>query len=226
MEATPPPRSDARARHDLAETAWWLKGLLIAFALAGLASLVSNSIQLAFFLRGSWTPQQAEANDARQDLVSVIAICLYLVTVIAFARWVLLANRHVRTLGAEGLTQTPWKATGFFFVPVVNLFLPYRGMRELWQASHHPSGWKESPVPVLLPVWWGFWLVTNLFGRIGKLLNDKMDDLPSGILATQVQLVQNTLMVVLGVLACIVVTRITAAQLRSVGLASAASASE
>lgn len=221
MEATPPPLSAARARHDLAETTWWLKGLLIAFAVAGLASLVSNSMQLALFLRGSWTPQQGEANDARQDLVNVIGICVYLVTVIAFARWVLLANRHVRTLGAEGLTQTPWKATGFFFVPVVNLFLPYRGMRELWQASHHPSGWKEGQVPVLLPVWWGFWLVTNLFGRIGKFMNDQMDDLPSGILATQVQLVQNTLMIILGVLACLVVTRITAAQLRPAGQAEA-----
>ncbi|MEN9653668.1 MAG: hypothetical protein RL303_1388, partial [Verrucomicrobiota bacterium] len=77
MEATPPPLSDARARHDLVETTWWLKVLLVAFAVAGLASLVSNSMQLALFSRGSWTPQQGDANDARQDLVNIIAICLY-----------------------------------------------------------------------------------------------------------------------------------------------------
>ena len=213
MVVTPPPLSDARSRHDLVETAWWLRVLLILFTLSGLVSLISNSMQLELFLRQEWTAQEVESNDARQDLVGFFVVGIYVVTVFAFARWVLLANRHVRMLGAEGLAQTPGKAVLFFFVPVVNLFLPYRGMRELWRASHRPSAWKDVPAPAWLPVWWGFWLATNLFGRIAKVLGDRVNDLPSGILSTKVSIFQNLLLVVLGVLAWLVVARITAAQL-------------
>lgn len=215
MQEMPPSLPPDRSRQELVETAWWLRLLLLVFAAAGVASLISSSMQLELFFRPEWTPEQGDANDARQAVVGYVTIGIYILSVIAFARWVLLANRHARSLGAEGLAQTPGKAVLFFFVPFANLVLPYRGMRQLWQASHHPTAWQESPVPTLLPVWWGFWLAANVFGRIAKILGDAVHDLPSGILSTQVSIFQDVLTIVLGVLAWRVVSSITAAQLRA-----------
>jgi len=113
----------------------------------------------------------------------------------------------------KGLTQTPGKALLFYFVPFVNLVLPYRGMRELWQASHSPSGWREQPVPALVPVWWTFWLVTNVFGRFTKVMSERADDQPSLILATQLLTLQAALVIAVSLLAHAVVRRVTDAQL-------------
>ena len=209
MEPTP----EDRSRRKFAEAARLLKALLILHAVVSAVFLVSHAMQWELIARPAWTTEELEANDERQELLSVVTIGTFLLTAAFFARWILLANRHVRAIGAEGLTQTPGKALLFYFVPFVNLVLPYRGMRELWQASHSPSGWREQPVPALVPTWWTFWLVTNVFGRLTKAMSERADDQPSLILATQLLTLQAALVIAVSLLAHAVVRRVTDAQL-------------
>lgn len=146
MEPTP----DDRSRRKFAEAARLLKALLILHAVVSAVFLVSHAMQWELIARPAWTTEELEANDERQELLSVVTIGTFLLTAAFFARWILLANRHVRAIGAEGLTQTPGKALLFYFVPFVNLVLPYRGMRELGRpVTARPDGGSN-----LCPPWY------------------------------------------------------------------------
>ena len=91
----------------------------------------------------------------------------FLVFAIAsFCFWVYRANRDARELGASRMSFSPAWAVAVGFVPVVNLIGPYRAVKEIYQASSRTDPavsanhavWRAEPVPIVLPMWWGFWI--------------------------------------------------------------------
>lgn len=98
------PTCDDRPRRSFAEAARLLKAFLILHAVVSGLLLVSNAMQWELISRPAWTTEELEGNDERQQLLSFVAIGTFLLAAAFFARWILLANRHVRALGAEGPT--------------------------------------------------------------------------------------------------------------------------
>ena len=76
--------------------------------------------------------------------------------------WVHRAATRVRESGATGLSFSPGWAVGWFFVPVLGLWKPYCGLREIWKASARPGDWQSMSVPRILPAWWWLWLLSNV----------------------------------------------------------------
>ena len=70
---------------------------------------------------------------------------------------------------------------GWYFVPVANLWMPYRAMKEIWRASVSPANWQKQALSMLVPGWWllgiagssiaGF--VTWGMQRGGQLLDER-----------------------------------------------------
>ena len=80
----------------------------------------------------------------------VAAVALFLV-------WIHRAASNVHERGRSGMTVSPFGAVGWFFVPVANLFMPYRAMSGLARAS---SARGAEPLWVLL--WWVPLVASNL----------------------------------------------------------------
>lgn len=102
-------------------------------------------------------------------LMSLAFMVVYLVTAIIYCVWLHGANRNARALGAMGLSFTPGWSVGWFFVPIANLWKPYQGVKELYQASDPDAdygSWLASPVPGTLPAWWGLWIVGNILSQV------------------------------------------------------------
>lgn len=74
--------------------------------------------------------------------------------------WTYRVDRNAHQF-AEGLTVQPAWAVGWYFIPVAGLWMPFRALREAWQASVDSGEWKTVPVPTMLPLWWALWLVTT-----------------------------------------------------------------
>lgn len=116
-----------------------------------------------------------EANDSRQALIKNGHILVYAVTVVFFLLWIHRAYRNLPALGAAGLKFSPRWAVGGFFVPFLNLVRPFQVMGEIWQASsaaadpRSDTDWKDVPIPVLLRVWWGSWLLGNFLSQTATL---------------------------------------------------------
>lgn len=95
----------------------------------------------------------------------LLQILLYLATVVVFLMWLYRAYGNLPVFGnpVSSLSYSPGWAVGSFFVPFVNLVVPYRAVRELWQKSERfgITLSSQSP-PAFFPLWWGFWIVANV----------------------------------------------------------------
>lgn len=60
----------------------------------------------------------------------------FMLVALPVAPWIYRAHANLRDDGAPGLNYSPGWALGSFLVPVLNLFVPMKAMRELWNRSH------------------------------------------------------------------------------------------
>ena len=80
------------------------------------------------------------------------------ITAILVLTWVHRANYNARQLGAVELEFTPLWAVGSYLVPVVWFWMPFRAMKEIWQASSSPLQWRREPGSGLVDWWWALWI--------------------------------------------------------------------
>jgi len=150
-----------------------VKVLLIAGAVVNAVMLVAEVMEILF-------PSLAEVET--EDNVGAIlfafaslglalfSIVIFLVTVVFFSIWLYRSYENLRSFGhwVRNLQYSSGWAVGSFFVPFVNLVVPYRAVRELWQNSVAVEETRLGlgPVPSWFPLWWFFWLTSNFAGRI------------------------------------------------------------
>ena len=102
--------------------------------------------------------------------LAVVEIVVYIATVVFFLMWVYRDRENLTAFGVEKrqLQYSSGWAVGSFFVPFVNLVVPYRAMKELWQKSvpNSSSMFSELSPPGFFPLWWAAWLLSNFVDRI------------------------------------------------------------
>lgn len=95
-----------------------------------------------------------------------LAQLAYLPSIIAVMVWVYMAHANLHRAGLGGLNYSPAWATFSFLVPIANLFVPFRAMRELANRSAgEPEELAAADVDEVFS-WWGCWigsLVVGLF---------------------------------------------------------------
>lgn len=91
-----------------------------------------------------------------------IQTLLFIGSGIVSLRWLYVASANARAMGATDLMGGPAMAVIWYFVPFLNLGMPYLVMRDLWRASANPRDWQGQPTPPLVILWWAAWLVFYL----------------------------------------------------------------
>jgi hypothetical protein len=113
---------------------------------------------------------QQQASEAREMMVRIIQLVAFAGAAIVFLFWLHRAYANLKPLGAEPRYSPVW-AVAAFLVPVVNLFLPFLILQEMWRASDPETidtkGAKalnivveDSSKSLSVVVWWGLWLLT------------------------------------------------------------------
>ena len=96
---------------------WWTRFLLYAFALCSAVAILSDVGQLQLLTAGTFTTEEAEANDLRQRAVSILSIASLIATVIAVAIWTYRANLNARKLGAAAYSPPGLGTSAAIIVP-------------------------------------------------------------------------------------------------------------
>jgi Domain of unknown function (DUF4328)/GYF domain 2 len=128
-------------------------------------TLLGDIAQMGLLNR-PFTNEEALANDARQQLIGVGYIIVFLVTGIAFLKWIHRANLNCRGFGVSNMVFTPGWAVGWYFIPFMNLVRPFQAMKEIWQVSQNPRAWQTVPGSPLLGWWWGLWIANGVLGQM------------------------------------------------------------
>lgn len=147
-------------------------------------------------------------------LAAVATILVFLTTVVVYCFWLHRANSNARALGAQGMTFTPGWAVGYFFVPIANLYRPFRAVKEVYQASDPEAsgdGWKSSHAPSTLESWWGAWLLSGFLGQASFRLSQRSVPVPADMVFG-VDLASDAAGMAAGILCLVVVRAIQARQ--------------
>ena len=138
-------------------------------------------------------------------LIAIPTIIIYIATVVFYAVWLYRAYANLSAFQSGPFDHSPGWAVGSFFVPFVNLVVPYRAVKEVWQKSVPPEEafLGEPSPPAWFPLWWMFWIFATIAGNISFRVSFN-ENIDIGT-ATMVSIVAGVLFIIASVLAYLVV---------------------
>ena len=146
-------------------------------SLRSLAGVVTVMVALeALYLPSLLITQTVAPELVQTSIVPIIneldvAVMIFrIATMIVFSVWIHVAGRNLVNAGFDDLEFTPGSRIWWFAIPIANLFKPYQGMRELWNASHGSNAYTEGNA--LIGVWWALWLGSGLISQIAFRMGD------------------------------------------------------
>lgn len=152
------------------------RGLLIAvvaaFAAAALGDLfaVYTGVRLRTVVGGDVTATTASSLESAYSLyerAGQVQVTTSLLCAVLFITWFFLMRRRTELLAPNWFRKGPGWAIGAWFIPVANLWLPYRIASDMWNACAPPPTEGKSHRLPMWPVnlWWGLFVGTTLLGR-------------------------------------------------------------
>lgn len=137
---------------------------------------------------------------------------IFIVTVVAFSKWVYRANLNSRGFGAADMKFTPGWSVGYYFIPFLNLVRPYQSMKEIWKVSLDPSDWQSKSATSTIRAWWGLWLVCGFLGRREDRAHMAAETVDAVASATGFSVLNNFLTICLCLVTISMILEITANQ--------------
>ncbi|SMO93574.1 DUF4328 domain-containing protein [Melghirimyces algeriensis] len=152
-------------------------------------------------------------------LLALFQIPLFIAMIVAFCMWVHRIHRNLSSLGAKDLKFTPGWAVGYYFIPIANLFQPFRATQEAWKASD-PSvetkpntSWKSQTAPGFILAWWLVFIVSNILSNSAFRMSLRLEEtIENMIFINNMYLFSDLVDIVSALLAMFVVWKLTARQ--------------
>jgi hypothetical protein len=163
-----------------------------------IVSLISGYMQYVLLTTaangGEITRQAAADNDTRQRIIAITYLIAYIVSSVVFIRWFRRAyyNLHLRV---NFLAHSEGWAAGGWFVPIVNLYRPYRIMKELYLETNEllAKDQRHSNTDITTTIvgwWWTLWIINSILGqfvfrfsRQAETINDLITSTVVGMIA-------------------------------------------
>ncbi len=126
------------------------------------------------YASGSMEHIEQIQSSAMLSLIQVIVnLGLYIAVIIAFLMWM---RRAYYNLGTRvNLDNTDGWAVGYWFIPILNLYKPYRLMEEMFTKTTdylqtNSEVFNPKPFGGILRGWWILWVITGVLGNISMRL--------------------------------------------------------
>ena len=164
--------NDHQALRPLRAIGGWTVTLLCIDATFALLGAANALIELRLLGRIASDPSEPSLQTALRDaalrraLLHGGTLVATLVTAVVFLVWFHRAYGNLHIRGGVPRT-TPGRATVSWFIPLGNLYLPYRAAQEIRVLSGEPtSSW-------VVFGWWAGWLLSALLGRLSAMALDE-----------------------------------------------------
>lgn len=144
----------------------------------------------------------------------VLQTVAFLATAVLFLAWLHRVRLNAEVFDPGAHTMRPGWTIGAWFVPIGNLWLPYRVVRGIWTASvlpGTPGDRAETPRP-LLHAWWGTLVASEVLSRFASVRYDRAETVDDVVDALDLVAFCDALDIVAAVLAILLVRRLTAMQ--------------
>lgn len=152
--------------------------------------------------------------DTLTGLAGLAQFTLRLATVVVFLVWFHRVRCNGQVFRPDGFTQSTGWAIGGWFVPLANLYFPYRTARETWEASTRsaPDGTYRNTSNAPVTAWWIVFLASLLIDHVFAAQYLKAETPEELRAVSAVGAVSDLTTVVAAVLALLFVRKLTAMQ--------------
>ena len=95
----------------------------------------------------------------------LLEILSFSVAAIIGLYWFYRANKNIHAMGAKKISS-PRMAVIWYFVPILNLWKPYKVAQQIWKSSNpqikltNGNEWKNSRSSSSIKIWWTLWIST------------------------------------------------------------------
>lgn len=144
-----------------------MRGASIAIrSVLGLASLEAVLTLVAVSLVAGFGDLPDRGWDLLEHAVDVLAgleLLALLTAGVLFIRWQSQILRNARTLGGEALSYGVRVAAVSWFIPVLNLFVPFVSLRQAAAVGRGPD---DGDTRALVGLWWGLWVLESVLSVV------------------------------------------------------------
>ncbi|MFE9258047.1 DUF4328 domain-containing protein [Streptomyces sp. NPDC006879] len=210
-----------RSPMGLAKALAALFGLSILADLFDVFACLVGYSKLDAVLNADPSPTALDSADQAQNLIAASGHLQTAVTValaIVFIAWFHRVRSNAEVFYPNGFDKGRGWAVGGWFVPLANLWIPYRIARETWSASTQlaPDGSRREVSTVPVTAWWTLFALYWVASRISARMYDNADTLREFRDALPPNLFTDALSIIAAVLAISFVYKLTRLQQRKV----------
>lgn len=158
--------------------------ILVLWIFTAFQVLASISDVFQYFLierieAGNFDMAEADRNDIRQSIVSILVLLLLLGAGIFFIQWFRRAYYNLHQLSGKLSYAEGW-AAGSWFVPIMNLGRPYNIMKEMMNVAEsmlvQANIVQEDPKRKRsVGIWWTLWIIISIVGNINNRIQAKSE---------------------------------------------------
>ncbi|MFE5770438.1 DUF4328 domain-containing protein [Streptomyces sp. NPDC056485] len=155
-----------------------------------------------------------DRSDVLTGIAGALQVVILLATAVVFIVWFHRVRVNGGIMRPEVFSQTRGWAIGGWFIPIGNLFLPYRTAKEIWTASTRfaPDGSLHGVSAAPVNAWWAVWVLSAVSDRLFSTLYGRAETPEALRDASAVGMVSDLLTVAAAVLAVVFVRKLTAMQ--------------
>ncbi len=151
---------------DNRERAKWILNIFYIMMAMYVILIISDLMEYNLLQKEYFSTEEGDANDMRQGILAIVQVGMTVLAAVFFIMWFRRSYFNLHTLGGKPLVETEGWAAGAWFVPIVNLFRPYKIMEDIWVYTQEHI---NVPVPepkTLIGVWWGSWILGGFVDQI------------------------------------------------------------
>lgn len=144
--------------------------MIVQAAACGIVIIVLSLIQRVN--AGEFTSEEQYLQEAgwvvtASELAFPVSLGAFLLCIAAYCFFVYRAASNIQNANARGLDHSPAASVYLGFIPLANLFYIFNIMKGIWVASHDPKRGVYA-MSILLPVWWGLYVASNIVSRFSE----------------------------------------------------------
>ena len=138
-------------------------------------------------------------------------LAVLIAVLIVNGMWIFRATSNARYFDPQDRRIGPGWAVGWYAVPLANLWMPYKAMKQTWNASFGDPRPMDAKVPVLFVFWWASWLGSNGISAAANIFAPG-DEIGNQIVINTANLMVAPLSAASGVLFLLIIDRLTRMQ--------------
>lgn len=179
---------------------------LIIYLVLNIIDSIICYIQYDLFFRVKYyghivTDEQASFDDIRNRVIHILSIILFIHCVITFLNWFRRAYYNLEQL-ANFTNYNDRQAVYYWFIPIINWFKPYLIVKDLFEETdivlnNRIKSYQIQTPKKILALWWGFWVVNNIFGNI--VFRSSSENIEDYMTKNILEIISNGLCIVTGI---------------------------